>query len=66
MRRVMLCTGALFVSIGWASPSAFAGSCMCPLIYKPVCGVDGNTHRNACDAQCLKVSVKCEGKCPCQ
>lgn len=39
--------------------------CMCTMIYKPVCGVNGQTYGNACVAKCSNIAVKCEGKCPC-
>lgn len=35
----------------------------CPLVYKPICGCDGNTHQNACLAAKAGVSVWHEGEC---
>merc|ERR1719427_1050524 len=35
---------------------------ICPEVYEPVCGVDGQTYSNLCSA---RVTVDCEGECPC-
>ena len=36
---------------------------MCPMIYAPVCGCDGQTYSNSCVAASHGVSVAARGKC---
>ncbi len=43
-------------------PFAIPG-CACPAIYDPVCGCDGVTYGNACEAACNSVSVEKEEEC---
>lgn len=35
----------------------------CPTIYEPVCGVDGMTYGNSCEASVENVSIAYEGEC---
>ena len=37
--------------------------CACVDIYMPVCGVDGQTYGNGCEARCAHVGVAYEGEC---
>ncbi|MFZ4734855.1 MAG: Kazal-type serine protease inhibitor domain-containing protein [Bradymonadia bacterium] len=37
--------------------------CICPAVFAPVCGEDGQTYGNACEAECAAVPVAYDGEC---
>ncbi len=41
--------------------------CWCPRVglFFPVCGVDGQTYADSCDAKCAGQQIDCYGECPC-
>lgn len=45
-----------------AAPTSAKENCVCAEIYAPVCGSDGVTYSNACQAECQGVDFT-EGEC---
>lgn len=43
----------------------FSVGCICPAVFAPVCGDDGNDYGNECEANCDGAKVACDGSCPC-
>lgn len=57
--------GALTCDAGFACDAGrcVEHSCVCPALYQPMCGADGHTYGNACEAGCADAIIKHDGAC---
>lgn len=51
------------VCYGYCAPVVPPPACDCPAVWAPVCGEDGQTYGNACEAECAGVDAEHEGEC---
>ena len=64
--NVLLLVLSCSIAMSRVVPGGNGDSCMCAKDFTPVCGVDKVTYSNRCMADCVTVSVQCEGECPCK
>jgi hypothetical protein len=63
------CGAGEFCNASAGSCDASSGACetrpeVCPSLFAPVCGCDGQTYPNACEAAGMGTSVAFDGECP--
>ena len=69
MKKVMLAALGLLVFGGCEKPvdpdckGERNAACICPAVYDPVCGCDGETYANSCEAECAGVKSWTRGEC---
>lgn len=56
-------TGGAPADAGVIDAPVDRSGCICQAIVQPVCGADGRTYTNGCEAQCAGVAVAHQGAC---
>jgi hypothetical protein len=61
--EIMKFSHTVLAGLGLASFAQAASNCVCPDIWFPVCGSDGKTYGNFCEAKCEGINIYTTGEC---